>query len=154
MSFNFWQKWLVGVGIYHVILGLMMAFFGQSPFMDWLINQYYDPIFWPDNEISQSAAAFKGWIISLFGAVIASWGIFIAFIAYYPFKLREKWAWSAIAIAISLWFVIDTAYSLHYGVAINAIFNIITFALFAVPLSFTRKHFFDQEYIEQGDMER
>lgn len=27
MSFNFWQKWLVGVGAYHVLFGLALAFF-------------------------------------------------------------------------------------------------------------------------------
>jgi hypothetical protein len=30
MSFSFWQKWLVGVNIYHIVFGLMMAFFGRA----------------------------------------------------------------------------------------------------------------------------
>lgn len=143
MSFNFWQKWLVGLGIYLVILGLIMAFFGKSHFMDWLINQHFDPIFWPDNEISHGAVHFKNWIYSVLGAVLAGWGIVLSFLAYYPFKLQEKWAWSAIAIAVTLWFVVDTSYSLYYGVTINAILNAVLFGLFAVPLFFTRKHFFD-----------
>jgi hypothetical protein len=90
MSFNFWQKWLVGVGVYHVVFGLVLAFFGQSALMDMLINQYYDPIFWPDNEVSQGATHYKNWSTSVLGSVVASWGIFIAFLAYYPFKLRGK----------------------------------------------------------------
>jgi hypothetical protein len=142
MSFNFWQKWLVGVGAYHVFFGLALAFFGQTAFMDVLFNQYYDPIFWPENKIPQGAAHFKSWSTSVLGAVVASWGIFIAFLGYFPFKSREKWAWSCICVAITLWFVVDTALSLYYQVTINAVFNLITLALFVFPLLLTRKHFF------------
>ena len=144
MSFSFWQKWLVGVSIYHVVFGLVYAFFNQSQFMDVLLNQYYDPHFWPDNQISTGTIQFKGWISSVVGAVVASWGLLIAFIAYYPFKLLEKWAWKCIAFAITLWFVVDTVFSLYYGVSINAVFNLFTLVLFALPLLFTWKYFFGE----------
>ncbi len=141
MSFNFWQKWLVGVGLYHVLFGLLLAFFGQSRFMDVMINQYYDPLFWPDNTISEGTITYKNWSTSVLGAVVASWGSFISFIAYYPFKSRENWAWNCIATSVLLWFFIDTGYSLYYGVNINAVFNLITLALFLIPLLLTRKYF-------------
>ncbi len=145
MSFNFWQKWLVGVSIYHVVFGLLMAFFGQSEFMYVLLIQYYDPIFWPDNQISAGTMQYKNWISSVLGAVLTSWGILIAFIAYYPFKLRERWAWNGITTAIMFWFVVDTACSLYYGVPINAVLNLFTLLLFILPLFFTRKYFFREE---------
>jgi hypothetical protein len=47
-------------------------------------------------------------------------------------------------VAVILWFVVDTAWSLYYHVTINAVFNLITLALFAVPLLLTRKHFLGQ----------
>ncbi|MGR9115921.1 MAG: hypothetical protein ACU85E_09160 [Gammaproteobacteria bacterium] len=141
MSFNFWQKWLVGVGIYHVLFGLLLAFFGQSHFMDVMMNQYYDPLFWPGQNISVGTLTYKNWMTSVLGAVVASWGSFIAFIAYYPFKSREKWAWYCITTSVLLWFAIDTGYSLYYGVTINALFNLMTLTLFLVPLLFTRKYF-------------
>lgn len=144
MSFNFWQKWLVGLGACIVVFGLVLAFFTQSPLMDTLILQYYDRIFWPDNIISPGTTQYKNWVTSVLGAGVASWGIFITFLAYYPFKSREKWAWSCISVAVVLWFVVDTAWSLYYHVAINAVFNSITLALFAAPLLLTRKYFFDQ----------
>jgi len=141
MSFSFWQKWLLGVSIYHVVFGLLLAFFNQSPFMGVLLNQYFDPIFWPDNQISTGTLQYKGWISSVLGSVTASWALLIAFIAYYPFKLREKWAWSSIAAAVIFWFVIDTACSLYFNVSINAVFNLFTLALFIIPLLFSRKYF-------------
>ena len=73
--------------------------------------------------------------------MIASWGVLIAFIAYYPFKLREKWAWNAISISVLFWFVVDTTCSLYYDVVINAVFNLFTLVLFALPLLITRKYF-------------
>jgi len=145
MSFSFWRTWLVGVSIYHIVFGLLLAFFSQSPFMDALLNQYFDPIFWPDNQVTDGALHYKGWVSSVLGAVIASWGMLIAFIAYYPFNLREKWAWNAIATAIVFWFVVDSACSIYYNVSINVWFNLFTFSLFMVPLVLTRKYFIHRE---------
>ncbi len=110
--------------------------------MDVLLNQYFDPVFWPENQIIEGALQYKSWISGVLGSVIASWGMLIVFIAYYAFKMREKWVWNAIAISVLLWFVVDMACSLYYDVTVNAIFNLFTFFLFAVPLLFTRKYFF------------
>ena len=89
MSFYFWQKWLVGVSIYHVVFGVLLAFFSQSQFMYVLLNQYFDPIFWPDNQISAGTMQYKNWVSRVLGAVVASWGILIAFIAYYPLNCAK-----------------------------------------------------------------
>lgn len=130
------------MSIYHVLFGLMLALFNESPLMNALINQYYDPVFWPSGHIGAGAMHYKAWSSSVLGAVVASWGLLIVFIAYYPFNQREKWAWICIAAGIALWFVVDTACSLYYHVPINALFNLFTLLLFAVPLLFTFKHFF------------
>lgn len=141
VSFSFWRKWLIGVSIYHVVFGLALAFFSQSHFMDVLINQYFDPVFWPDEQVSAGTMQYKGWISSVLGAVIASWAILIGFIAYYPFKSLEKWAWKGIAAAVIFWFVIDSACSIYYRVPVNVVFNLFTLVLFATPLMFTWKYF-------------
>lgn len=140
-NFSFWQKWLVVVSLYHTLFGLLLAFFSQSPFMDVLLNQYFDPVFWPDNQIAVGTLQYKAWSSAVLGAVIASWGLLMAFLAWYPFRSREKWAWYAIAVSVCLWFVVDTACSLYYHVTANAIFNLFTLLLFGLPLLFTRKQF-------------
>lgn len=142
MSFSFWQKWLVIVSIYHVLFGVLLAFFSQLPLLDALLNQYFDPVFWPDNQISAGTLQYKAWVSAVLGAVISSWGLLIAFISWYPFRLREKWAWNTIAVAIIFWFVIDTGCSLYYDVTANAVFNLFTLILFALPLLFTWKYFY------------
>jgi hypothetical protein len=123
------------------VFGLLLAFFSQSPFMDVLFNQYFDPVFWPDNQVSAGTMQYKAWVSGVLGSVIASWGLLIAFIAHYSFKSREKWAWNGIAAAVVFWFVVDTTCSLCYGVTVNAVFNLFTLILFVLPLLFTRKYF-------------
>lgn len=145
MNFSFWQKWLVVVSLYHVVFGLLLTFFNQSPFMNVLLNQYYDPIFWPDGQISEGTAQYKTWVSAVLGSVIASWGMLIAFIAYFPFKLREKWAWNGVAAAVVFWFIVDTSCSLFYDVSVNAVVNLFTLMLFALPMLFTRKYFYHKE---------
>lgn len=145
MDFSFWQKWLVVVSLYHVVFGLLLAFFNQSPFMNVLLNQYFDPIFWPDGQISEGTEQYKAWVSAVLGSVTASWAILIAFIAYFPFKLREKWAWNGLAAAVVFWFIVDTSCSLFYDVSVNAVFNLFTLMLFALPLLFTRKYFYRKD---------
>lgn len=142
MGFEFWRKWLIGVSIYHVLFGLVLAFFSQSSLMDLLINQYYDPTFWPNGHIDAGAMRYKAWSSSVLGAVIASWGLLIAFIASVPFKRREKWAWISVASGLVLWFVVDTSCSIYFQIQINVVFNLSILLLFALPLLFTFRHFF------------
>lgn len=109
--------------------------------MDVLFNQYFDPVFWPDNQVSAGTMQYKAWVSGILGSVIASWGLLIAFIAHYPFKSREKRAWNGIAAAVVFWFVVDTTCSLNYGVTVNAVFNLFTLIIFVLPLLFTRKYY-------------
>ncbi|RKZ65522.1 MAG: hypothetical protein DRQ44_07965 [Gammaproteobacteria bacterium] len=110
-----------------------------------LLNQYIDPSFWPDNQISAGTMQYKKWVSGVLGAIVASGGILIAFIAYYPFKLRERWAWNCITVAVMFWFFVDSSCSLYYNVPINAVVNLFTLVLFVLPLFFTRKYFYGDE---------
>ena len=140
-SFSFWQKWLFGFGIYLIVFGLLLSFFSHSNLMNYIFNNQIDPAFWGLEELPENAERFQAWIYGVLGAVISGWGIFISFIAYYPFKAKEKWAWNCIGAGFIVWFLIDTAISLNYNVGFNVIINI-TFLLFILlPLLFTRKHF-------------
>lgn len=140
-SFNFWQKWLLAVGIYLVAFGLVLAFFNQTRLMDLAFNDQIDPVFWGTDGIPENAAHFQAWVYGVLGATVSGWGIFLAFLAHYPFKAREKWAWNCIAFGIGTWFVVDTAISAYYGVTFNVVFNTALLLLVGLPLLFTRKGF-------------
>ena len=124
-----------------MVFGLYLSFFAQSSIMDFLFNSNIDPYFWGKTELPESAMNFQGWIYGVLGATIAGWGTMIAFWAYYPFKTREPWAWSGLALATAIWFIADTAISAIYGVTFNMLFNTILLFLLVTPLVFTRKYF-------------
>ncbi len=92
-------------------------------------------------EIADSAGDFQKWIYGVLGATLAGWGVFVAFIAHYPFQQREKWAWNCILAGLLVWFVIDMAISLSFKVYFNVAFNTALFAAVVLPLWFSRKHF-------------
>ena len=66
----------------------------------------------------------------------------VAFIAAYPFKRRERWAWVGLAAALSIWYVLDTSISLLYRVNVNVVLNTVLGVLVFLPLFFTRKDFY------------
>lgn len=140
-NFNFWQKWLFFVGIYLAMFGLMLAFFNQTYVMDFVFNNQINSVFWSASAIPENIFPFQSWVYGVLGATVAGWGIFIAFLAYYPFKAREKWAWNCIAAGISIWFISDTSISAFYDVTFNVVFNVVLLIFIGLPLLFTRKFF-------------
>jgi hypothetical protein len=117
-----------------------MAFFSGTPLFE-SINRQIDPAFWGTSVVDTSAREFQKWAYGVWGATIAGWGIFLAFLAQYPFGRKEKWAWNYLVIGLLVWFVLDTSISISYKVYINAVFNTALFILAILPVVFTRKNF-------------
>ena len=138
--FSFWQKWLLVLSGAIAILGVVLAVLGGTPLFDWL-NNLINPSFWGTQSPSVEAIDFRNWVYAVLGAVMASWGLVLAFIARYPFARQERWAWTCTLSGLLLWFVIDTSASLYYNVYANAIGNIGLLVLALLPLFFTRKQF-------------
>jgi hypothetical protein len=59
-------------------------------------------------------------------------------------------AWKTLALSITLWFIIDSGYSLATGVAAHALFNVGFLILFAVPLAAT----YQQAHVPVGSRTR
>jgi hypothetical protein len=137
-NFGFWQRWLFVVGLFVIIFGLLMSFLSQTGPFDLLFNNQINPIFWGGRTAPEEVVSFQGWIYGVLGATVAGWGITLAFIARYPFKNKEKWAWNCVTLGMLVWFIVDTAISLYFGVIFNALFN--TFLLIAVMIPVTMSH--------------
>ena len=97
-SFLFWQRWLLILGIVFVVFGIVMTLPFGANLVDGLIN----PVFWGNGAIPDNANAFKTFIYGVLGAAMVGWGVLLAFIAHYPFRQKEKWAWNCLAICISV----------------------------------------------------
>jgi hypothetical protein len=140
-KFSFWQKWLFVIGLLITVFGIMMAFLNGTPLFA-LFNSQVDPAFWGTEGIAENARTFQQWIYGVLGATVAGWGIFMAFIAHYPFKRREKWSWTCLVVGLLLWYLVDTAISLNFRVYFNAVFNTVLLILVMLPVILTRKYFF------------
>lgn len=139
-KFSFWQRWLVIVGILISVFGTLMAFLSGTPLFA-LFNRQIDPAFWNAKAAEDSAKEFQQWIYGVWGATIAGWGIFVVFIAHYPFRNREQWAWNCLVVGMLVWFVLDTSVSIFHKVYFNAAFNTVLLILVMLPIVVTRTFF-------------
>ena len=143
-SFTFWQRWLFVFSLVVVIFGLGMATLNRTPLFA-IFDSQVNPLFWDSNPLPAGVNEFLGWVYGVLGATMAGWGVFLAFIACYPFRNRERWAWNALLVGLSLWYLTDTSISLYFGVVFNAIFNTAIFILAMLPLFFTRQEFLSSD---------
>ncbi len=143
--FNFWQKWLLIFGIYLSIFGIVLAFFSNTELMNFIFNNQIDPVFWENVKLQQNIISFRSWIYGVLGAVISGWGVTIAFIAHYPFREKQKWAWNCIFVGAMLWFIIDMIITIKYMVGFNILFNCILLIFMLIPLVFTYNQFHSRQ---------
>ena len=81
---TFWDRWLFGAGIYLVVLGIVLAFFSQTRWMDFLFNNQIDPVFWEGGMLPKAAERFQTWIYCVLGATVAGWGVYHCFYREFP----------------------------------------------------------------------
>ena len=147
-SFNFWQKWLLIFGIYLSAFGIVLTFFSNTEVMNFIFNNHIDPLFWGNDTLQQDIINFRSWIYGVLGATISGWGVSIAFIAHYPFREKQKWAWNCIFIGAMVWFLLDTIITIKYKVGFNLFFNSLLLIFMLVPLVFTYNHFHSKKKID------
>jgi len=119
---------------------MIMSLFSGTPLFD-LFNCQIDPAFWGKNSVGGATRQFQQWVYGVWGATIAGWGIFVTYIAHYPFRRRERWAWNCIVFGLAVWFILDTSLSFFYKVYFNVVFNTALLVLAILPVVFTRKVF-------------
>ncbi len=139
-TFSFWQRWLFSVGLVMSIFGTLMALLSGTPLFE-VFNRQIDPAFWNTSVVEANARGFQHWIYGVWGATIAGWGIFLTFMAHYPFRKKEQWAWNCLVAGLLVWYVLDTLLSIYHQVYFNAIFNTVLLILAMLPVVATRKHF-------------
>ena len=139
-QFSFWQRWLFVFSLIVIVFGLGMALLNRTLLFT-IFDSQVNPAFWRTDSLPDGVDPFQGWIYGVLGATMAGWGVFLAFLARYPFRNRERWAWNALLLGLSLWYVTDTLISLYFGVVFNAVFNTGIFVLAILPLLFTRREF-------------
>jgi hypothetical protein len=139
-KFIFWQRWLLIVGLILVDMGLYMTFLKGTPYFA-LFDNLVNPIFWASAIAPANVTEFQGWVYGLWGVAVTVWGTFLAFIAHYPFKQKEKWAWNCVFATVLLWYLPAAFVSLQFNAVLNVVANTAFLILLILPLIFTRKDF-------------
>ena len=142
-NFQFWQKYLYYSSLFFAFVGFFIAVFNNSILFE-LWNQGAAQLFGTNGTLGTDVLAFKSFILGPLGGTIAGSYVLLAFIAKYPFKRKEKWAWQAATASLLVWFIIDTSICFYHGAYFNILLiNFFTITVQGLPLIFTRKYFYN-----------
>ncbi len=140
-KFEFWQKWLTYANVMTIIVGLLVAFAGNSLVFE-IHNEYTQNVFFKGNEFEPEVMKLKNWLFGIIGGTIVGFHILMVMISENSFKRREPWAYKAMCLAMLSWFVIDSSISIYYGAVHNVVLiNLVALILIGIPLIITRKEF-------------
>lgn len=117
-SYLRWCHYLFVLSISFAIQGLSWTLMGSFDPFGWY-DQFAAEVLYESTLIPQEVEAFKSFIMVPFGATDAAYFVLMAFVIHFPLRQGERWAWTAIATATSLWFVWDTALSIWLGAWFN-----------------------------------
>ena len=141
-NFNFWQKWLYYSCWLFAGVGLLVSVFNNA-FMFDLWNHYFAQHFGKNGVISPEAQNIKTFLLGPLGGTILGSYILMGFIAKYPFKEKEPWAWKAGVFSLLGWFLLDSCVSAYHGAYFNILLiNCFTLVVQGLPLLMTYRYFF------------
>lgn len=63
-------------------------------------------------------------IYGILGAVLIGWMLLLLAVVRGPLLRRERWAWHAVSRSLTVWFLVDTAFSVAIGFPTHALFNV------------------------------
>jgi len=141
-KFKFWQQWLFYSSLLFALFGLTLAFFGDNPVYDpyhkMLAQIFFSQSFFPAN-----TQVLYSFILGPMGATITGSYLLLTYIAYFPFRRKEKWARNAIIVAFGIWFITDAIVGLYYGVyfQVLVLHLLVSVPQKALPLIFTWNDF-------------
>lgn len=80
------------------------------------------------------ARSYVLFLYGVLGAVIVGWMVLIAAVATGGSSAGAPWVWRALTASVSVWFALDTGFSLVVGEWQHALFNLAFLAALGLPL--------------------
>ena len=138
--FNFWHKWLLGISILNILMGLLIALAPNSFLFGFHTEAIAETFF--RGYLPEEAASLRTFLFGIIGGTIAGYFLLQTLIIWIPFYRREPWAWHAILWAMVLWFVVDSSLSIYHGAFFNVwMINVWPLLLTGVALAMTYRDF-------------
>ena len=139
-SFNFWVKYLKLISLFFAAMGVMWAVIGSfDPFG--VYDSYFAQSFFGANELPSDVKKSISFILGPLGATNTAYFILQYFIAKNAFAKKELWAYHAIVLGFSVWFILDTIMCVYYQAYFNILMANIPCLLAMLPIFFTKKYF-------------
>lgn len=135
---SFWIKWLIGVTFGVIAFSLGLIFIPDT--MRETFNQLYLPSD-AQTQFSDTAKNFVNLVYGILGAVMIGWAIMLLSTILGGFSHGERRAWITLSVSMVIWFVLDSSFSIAMGFPENALFNLVFFILYAIPLGATYRQF-------------
>jgi hypothetical protein len=109
-----WWRWLLAVSIVASVGGVVLAL--GSPLIEPALGAIYEFVFGPGAAatVSQADRVLFNVAIAVGGGLQAGVSAMIGFMACFPIRRGERWAWIACVLGLGLWFVLDTGLSAWY----------------------------------------
>jgi hypothetical protein len=85
------------------------------------------------------AARYVTFVYGVLGAVMIGWACTLWPLVRGPLRRRERWASTAVALSVGVWFVVDSTLSVASGFGENALLNLVFAVAFGVPLLAIRR---------------
>lgn len=133
---NLLYRWLLLIGLGHVVLGVVLAFTAQLPPADFYFQHLYASF-----AVTDAPAAYQqllSTLIRLFGPTVASWGLLFSLLIHLYRQHGHSLIKPALFAALLLWCVLDSAISSYYGLFLHVYLNSAAALSIAIPLSFLR----------------
>jgi hypothetical protein len=137
-SLNFWWKWLFGLAVYIILLGLFFLLFPDLTVWGFSLMFYSNVS--KMSGFGEDAVSYIKLVHAVLGAVMVGWGALILMVLLTTFRQNLAIGCKTIAFSALAWFIPDTTYSLISGFWQNAVFNLLFALLFATPLIALQKH--------------
>jgi hypothetical protein len=102
-KFNFWQKWLTYANVLTIVVGVLVAFAGNSIFFE-LHNEFTKDVFLVGNEFDDNILELKNWLFGIIGGSIVGFHVLMVMISENSFKKKETWAYRAMWFGLLSWF--------------------------------------------------
>ncbi len=138
-QFRFWWHWLVVVAC--GVLVFSVALVTLPDLMYLLFNLLFFSASQAQLAFSEGATTYIKFVYGVLGAVMVGWSVLMLLTLVGPFRRRQREAWLSLAASLTIWFVVDSGYSVLTGFWQNAALNVAFFAGFAVPLVATYRFF-------------
>jgi hypothetical protein len=117
----FWWRWLLIVNAGVLLFGL-----GFIVVPDLMYNFFDLVLFWdatPKISFNPEVIGYIKFAYGVLGAVMIGWAISLYYILLVPFRRGEREAWLGVTLSVTVWYVVDSVWSVATGFYENAILN-------------------------------